>query len=451
MNKQQLINELAPFRNRWQMVTNSQSVGDIMTLVLSSHRSEAKSYDKIAPYFSQGNILKNIFRFCKDQLPYNIESEAAQSARSPGGILNTADSIGVDCKHYAQFIGGILSALNRAGYNFNWCYRFACYDGSRSPDHVYIVVKENGSEINLDPTPIQTVFGFKPRSFNDTQLSPSYFIDKKVNDMALYKVSGAEQSNKVGSLAVDAVKTTITQVASFLPSGAFKDFLTGLAKDPVGYITTLLTGRTYTSGDYRLGEIYMRSILGMATIQTRGAVPDEYVPQSWLFWTVALGTRIRSADHLDKLAISPDAYTSYVGANRTGATAEQIQRAYNIIKSFGYPECEGDYRRNIPWELKKFAAVPYIGRLPNYIEDTWFTGTHPITGIQYNNGYQAGSSGLTQPYDSTANKVEEIIGYDAAGNPIYKAKVSYMPWVIGLGLLGAAGYMFLKPSPKHRL
>lgn len=175
------------------IVPGKQSVADIMKEVIESHQVFAKDYDTIAGQFANSaDPLRELFKFCKKMFPYVAESEKEQTSRSPIAIIMTADNWGVDCKHYAGFIAGVIDACNRAGYtNYNWCYRFASYDLlDPTKEHVFVVVDPGGNEIWLDPAPIENADGsFIGRSYNDRKIVPFYKTDKNVN-MSIQRISG---------------------------------------------------------------------------------------------------------------------------------------------------------------------------------------------------------------------------------------------------------------------
>jgi len=174
-----LLGKLPPFSNRRVLIDKKQSVYDIMREVLTAHRLFANDYDQIAADFWQGNVYSTaqfLFDFCKKYIPYKIENEDSQTTKSPAAILTLGSG---DCKHYAGFIGGVLDALRRQGRRIDWAYRFAAYNGTgRTPEHVFIVVKNNGAEIWIDPV---------LKRFNE-RLRPSYYTDKKI--MSLSRISG---------------------------------------------------------------------------------------------------------------------------------------------------------------------------------------------------------------------------------------------------------------------
>lgn len=192
----QLVNDviqaLPPFKGERDLITHDQSTADIINEVLECHNKFAPDYDTIVDLFVTVDPLLSVFNFCRDNMPYNAETEKDQTSRSPIAILMLADTWGVDCKHYAGFIAGVIDALNRAGYsNYDWVYRFASYDLlDPSKEHVFVVVKNKKDEIWLDPAPIENSGSFIERSFNDRKVIPFYITDRKPQNMSLTRISG---------------------------------------------------------------------------------------------------------------------------------------------------------------------------------------------------------------------------------------------------------------------
>lgn len=181
-----MFNGIQPYQNNRFKLRVNQSIGDIITGLLYTHEQYKNDYDIIAPKFEANTIketCKKIYDFLLNNTHYVIESNDYQTLRSPGAILHLGKDpkIGLDCKSYSLFIGGILSALQRKGKKINWCYRFASYKiTDKLPHHVFVVVNPGtDNEIYVDPV-IQP-FNYKKPYF--------YKIDKKPN-MALYQISG---------------------------------------------------------------------------------------------------------------------------------------------------------------------------------------------------------------------------------------------------------------------
>ena len=182
----ELLIELEPSQWNYELIESKQDVDDIIEEILRSHKLFKKDYDKIADKFTgQKNVLQALFEFCQVNFPYHEETTKLQSTRSPASLLERAGRKEFDCKHYSTFIGGVLDALRRKGYPIEWYYRFASYDTS---EHVYVVVIQDGTEIWLDPAPINGVW---KRKFNDRFVLPNSYKDKNI--MALVRISGANQ------------------------------------------------------------------------------------------------------------------------------------------------------------------------------------------------------------------------------------------------------------------
>src|ERR1700693_5992553 len=153
MNSDTLLGKLPVFKNRYVLIEKKQTVYDIIREVLAAHKLFASDYDNIAGDFWTGNLketCEELFGFCKRNIRYKIEEEQRQTTKSPAAVLYLGFG---DCKHYAGFIGGVLDAINRVyGKKIDWRYRFASYRfADKIPEHVFIVVRDNGKEYWIDP------------------------------------------------------------------------------------------------------------------------------------------------------------------------------------------------------------------------------------------------------------------------------------------------------------
>jgi len=200
-----LINRLPVYRRNVQyIVRGDQTARDLIREVKDAHREFAADYDCIADKFEGGGtdaVCKRLYKFCEQNLPYQVEPKELQTSRSPGAILTKADQGETcDCKHYAGFIAGILDALNREGYCFDWAYRFASYDEEDStPEHVFVVVRKGDREIWIDPTPLDIAGFFVSRTYDDRLLVPKSFTDKqlKPESMSIARLSGIKKMGLV--------------------------------------------------------------------------------------------------------------------------------------------------------------------------------------------------------------------------------------------------------------
>jgi hypothetical protein len=176
MNRQFLLTKLSPYENKSKLLFDNQNTSDIIATILKAHRLYSSDYDKICLFFWKGSLTATcnyIWHFLKNNVKYKIEPDTRQSVKSPSAILSTGQYINGynDCKHYSQFIGGVLSALCRRGKKINWCYRFANYKlFATMPHHVFVVVTSPAGEIWVDP--VLNSFNNKKRYINK--------IDRKI-------------------------------------------------------------------------------------------------------------------------------------------------------------------------------------------------------------------------------------------------------------------------------
>jgi hypothetical protein len=187
-----LIQKLTPIEGLNRVLKVNQNVSDIISGILLTHNKWRNDYDVISENFNAASselIGKKIFDFLKNNTFYVIESDNAQTLRSPAAILKLGSDkkIGLDCKSYSLFIGGILDSLNRKGKKIKWCYRFASYRFmDKLPHHVFIVINPGKNEIWVDP--VLPSYNEKKQYF--------YKVDRKPKNMALIQVSGIGRRKK---------------------------------------------------------------------------------------------------------------------------------------------------------------------------------------------------------------------------------------------------------------
>jgi len=204
------------------------------------------------------------------------------------------------------------------------------------------------------------------------------------------------KKHPVTLMLMSAVNTRIEDakdIMEFIPDGGIKRWLNTFISNPYKGLKELIMGKKYSSGDYALGEIFMRNILGQFEIQNRGQVPDGVVPQAWDFFTAALGVRIGSGDHLNELVKSPGAYFEWGKGAFDDVTAEQAQRATGILRKLGYPANQLDSRRNSKWNLDLFLSEPYIFPLPGAPVGMRYNGHHPILDLDFQEGLPINADG----------------------------------------------------------
>ena len=171
MESAAVLSSLPGYKGNTQLIKRQQTVRHIIKEILAAHKEFAPHYDHIAKQFDRATLKQTadaIFHFLKRNVKYDMEPEARQTIKSPAAILSHGHG---DCKHYASFAGGVLDALNRAGKNINWKYRFASYSlFNAEPEHVFVVINDRGKEIWIDPTP------------GADKATPVWKIDKKIKN-----------------------------------------------------------------------------------------------------------------------------------------------------------------------------------------------------------------------------------------------------------------------------
>lgn len=216
-----LLSKLPAYKGEVVPLRDNQSFADIKTEVCRAHDLYRADYDKIAKEFWRGNVratVQYLFNFCKRYFTYVEESGDNQTTRSPAAIVSTANSWGVDCKHYAGFIAGVLDALGRLGYPVHWFYRFVSYKPfDDTPTHVFVVaVDAQGNETYVDP-----VFD----SLDNREPGYWYKLDKNCSNM-LSRVSGIDTSK---IQPVDLTPVDATPVDGNKPKPVFADgFIEGI-------------------------------------------------------------------------------------------------------------------------------------------------------------------------------------------------------------------------------
>jgi hypothetical protein len=177
------------------------------------------------------------------------------------------------------FIGGVLDALNRIGYNIKWKYRFASDDMfSDIPGHVFIVVTDNGHEIWVDPVLSQ---------FNQDHYFP-YYEDRKIKAPA--KVAGC------GCAAPIAIGVTEKQAGQALmklaPSLAAVP-VAALAVEAAGVILNFFGDNFIYSSDVRgLIQKYQYFVQGNAAVNQASKADQSLKDKAQAWFSLVLGVPI---------------------------------------------------------------------------------------------------------------------------------------------------------------
>jgi hypothetical protein len=180
--KSEILRRLPSFTNDQRLIVKDQGTEDIIEEILKAHKLYKNDYEKICSLFYTGDQVgtaKKVFNYIKNNIKYVIESDNLQLIKAPSAIFAMPSS---DCKNYALAINGILDACRREyGMNCDLVYRFAAYDGTRIPQHVFaVMITDDGEEVWIDPV---------LNTFNEDK-APNYYTDKKVKNMALMAMSG---------------------------------------------------------------------------------------------------------------------------------------------------------------------------------------------------------------------------------------------------------------------
>ena len=187
-----LLNKLDSFKNNQKIISYDQTTNDIINAILKQHNKSERDYDKLFCFFDCGNYYdtaKKVFNFIKKNIQYKIEPDELQTVKTPAAILATKNG---DCKHMSSFIAGILDSYRRnTGEIFDLCYRFAAYDGSKTPEHVFVVINpESDNEIWCDAV---------LDNFNEKK-EPNFYKDKKIQNMALMAISGMHEQAQMNGV-----------------------------------------------------------------------------------------------------------------------------------------------------------------------------------------------------------------------------------------------------------
>ena len=215
-----LLAQLDSFKNNQKIISYDQSTNDIINAILKQHNKSLKEYDKLFYFFDAGNCYdtaKKVFNYLKLNVKYVIEPDNLQTVKTPAAILATGKTTGSDCKNFSLFFAGIMDAYRRnTGEKFDLSYRFASYDGSNIPEHVFVVINP-GSENEIWCDAVLDYFNEKKQ--------PNYYKDKKLQNMALMALSGInEQRQPQMNGVLDFVQTG----ASAVPGGQSISSLIGL-------------------------------------------------------------------------------------------------------------------------------------------------------------------------------------------------------------------------------
>lgn len=189
-----ILPHLPAYKGQEKLRAKHQETFDIVSSIQRLHKKTAPYYDNICINFWKGNVPDTahyLYNWVLRHMPYTQEPTKTQTVKWPQAILEERYDFGSDCKHYASWIVGIGSALQRHGLPVKCFYRFASYNPRRrAPGHVFAVFADHGKEIWADPVP--GIGGF-----NNRRMTPAFTEDKmppmssrRQGIGALYEISG---------------------------------------------------------------------------------------------------------------------------------------------------------------------------------------------------------------------------------------------------------------------
>lgn len=364
MNRQYLLNKIGNASPPEKMVIEDQDAYDIIKRMILKHKSCAGDYDRIASDFEASDIYQvceKIWNFCKKNIAYDEESITRQEVSAPQTILRKGHC---DCKGYALFIGGILDALNRQGWNIKWKYRFASDDlFNEIPGHVFIVVNDGSNEIWVDPVLSQ---------FNQDHFYP-YYIDRKITvPVAVGRCGCASDGSAVGSTYTTGVM--ISKVSPALAAIPVVGWIGAAGGEIIGAFLQIFGSKYNTSTGVRwLTAKFEYYVLGNAGATSDNHVNENDTANAQKWFTTVLGVPIydqyryhalrgtspttgrslnisREQRALNYLASAPDAVKLGVNFNDAYAATYPADK-------FGENNIDGSFP---PGSWKGFTAAPAL-------------------------------------------------------------------------------------------
>lgn len=132
---------LLPTPNYKRTAYKTGDTTDIMDEVIQCYNNNHKQAEQLAKKLQTSSLQKtcnNIWDYIKTNISYKIDPEGFQWVRTPSRLI--ADGEG-DCKSFS-----VLAASLLANLGITPTFRFTSYNGSKTPTHVYVVVKQKGKE-----------------------------------------------------------------------------------------------------------------------------------------------------------------------------------------------------------------------------------------------------------------------------------------------------------------
>jgi hypothetical protein len=390
--KQQILSALNAGPTVPIVLVDDQDVSDIIRYLKVKHVECERYYDKIAKFFEEDDLYdtcQNIWQFLRDNLTYHEESVKVQKLSTPATILARGYS---DCKGYSLFIGGILGALNRRGWGFDWCYR---YVPSSFLDldigHVFVVVEPNGENIWVDPVldtfdrhymylnhqdqrpesprKYAAIAGFRPQMHMTGRVgSAEGTILDQINQYTLGLQSAMNYTQSSGTFNTIS-KAVVLGISYFVPivgvifalenlatigvsdifgpgsaaARLLSDIATNPITAPVTIVESLLNGRTFNSDQYEGARYYYYYVMGNKKYTSANQVSDTQVLPALKWFIDRTGVFISGREHIIALTQGPSQYTALYKVNadtttdptKVGAAVKVAQTYFNFNGAAG--------------------------------------------------------------------------------------------------------------------
>ena len=362
MNRQYLLKKIGSPSPREKIVVADQDAYDIINRMIVKHKACGCEYDRIASDFDAADIYQvcsRLWNFCKKNIAYDEETIERQNVSSPQTILSRGHC---DCKGYALFVGGVLDALNRQGWQIKWKYRFASDDLlNETPGHVFVVVTDNGQEIWIDPVLSE---------FNQDHYFP-YYQDRKVTVPAA--MAGCGCTEKVGS--VSSTGTAIMKIAPELAVVPVVGYIAAAVGEVAGFFLSVFGSKYNSSTGVRwLVQRYQYYVLSQAGVTNDRQVSETYIQPAQAWFSTVLGVPIYDQYRYHALHGSdPNTGKMIPGITRA-------QRANNYLASAPDAVAAGvtyNDAYNATYQADQFTEPGAPGSWASFVASPWIVQSSP--------------------------------------------------------------------------
>lgn len=208
---------------------------DIVKGIMDADKCGVPYVEGEAPKLRANSIYQtceNIYRFVRDNIPYNEDKEGEQLIQSPGELWNNryrskgGTGAGGDCKSMSMFCSALLKAMGI--YDFK--YRFVSEIPDEDLYHVYIIVKDDFGEgyiildctldefdkeltlaklMDVDPAPIGAVCPFPGPAMGRSLIGGQYIFDTTIDALENQGEMWSAHENAYRTTALPQAEATI--------------------------------------------------------------------------------------------------------------------------------------------------------------------------------------------------------------------------------------------------